>query len=360
MLDKTIIIFNPSVEGGGVEKNLFIISNYLCRKINNVRLISSNYQKNKFSNKLKIINSKIFQPKSRLGRYLVCIPLLIREIIKNKNVIVFSFQANLYATIICFLLSIPIVIRANSSPTSWANNLIKRFVYKIFYKYPKKIIVNSYDFKKQMKSILSLNSICIYNPLNKNFIKRQARKKNSLNFYKKTNLKIISNGRLTDQKNHILILKALKKIKKQVNFKLIILGQGENKNKLIDFINKNHLKKNVKIINYRKNPYSYLLKANLFVLSSVYEGLPNVLLEAMVLKKFIISSNCPTGPSEILRNGKYGLLYNSNQTLDLSRKIIFFYKNRNFCKKKTVQAYNALDRFDLNKNLDKYLKVLKF
>ena len=83
MLDKTIIIFNPSVEGGGVEKNLFIISNYLCRKINNVRLISSNYQKNKFSNKLKIINSKIFQPKSRLGRYLVCIPLLIREIIKN-------------------------------------------------------------------------------------------------------------------------------------------------------------------------------------------------------------------------------------------------------------------------------------
>jgi len=118
--------------------------------------------------------------------------------------------------------------------------------------------------------------------------------------------------------------------------------------------------KNVKIINYKKNPFPYLLKANLFVLSSKYEGLPNILLESMVLKKFIISSNCPTGPSEILKNGKFGLLYKSDKFLDLSKKIIFFYKNRGLCQKKTIQAYNALDRFDSNINLDKYLKVFKF
>jgi len=360
MLNKTVIIFNPSIEGGGVEKNMFIIGNYLCHKINNIKLISSNYQNNKFSKKIKVINPEIFQPKSRVGRYLVCIPLLIKEIIKSKNVIVFSFQANLYATLICFLLRIPIVIRANASPTSWANSFAKRFIYKIFYKYPKKIIVNSYDFKKQMKNILNLNSICIYNPLNKIFIEKESKKKINLNFYKKTSLKIISIGRLTDQKNHISILKALKRIKNQINFKLIILGKGKNKNKLLDFINKNHLIKNVKIINYKKNPFPYLLKANLFVLSSKYEGLPNILLESMVLKKFIISSNCPTGPSEILKNGKFGLLYKSDKFLDLSKKIIFFYKNRGLCQKKTIQAYNALDRFDSNINLDKYLKVFKF
>ena len=52
-----------------------------------------------------------------------------------------------------------------------------------------------------------------------------------------------------------------------------------------------------------------MAKSDLFILTSLYEGLPNVLLESMVLKKYIISSNCPTGPSEILNKGKYGELF---------------------------------------------------
>jgi glycosyltransferase involved in cell wall biosynthesis len=66
------------------------------------------------------------------------------------------------------------------------------------------------------------------------------------------------------------------------------------------------MNKIVKILNFKKNPFPYLKKADLFLLTSKFEGLPNVLLEAATLKKNIISTDCPTGPREILNNGKYG------------------------------------------------------
>ena len=67
------------------------------------------------------------------------------------------------------------------------------------------------------------------------------------------------------------------------------------------------------MINYQDNPYKFIDKTDILVLTSIYEGLPNVLLEALTLKKFIISSDCPAGPREILENGKHGfLLYNNS------------------------------------------------
>ena len=89
---------------------------------------------------------------------------------------------------------------------------------------------------------------------------------------------------------------------------MLLIGYGPKKNKIINFIKDNNLKDNVCVLKFKKNPFPYLKLADIFVLSSKYEGLPNVLLEALVLKKYIISSNCPTGPKEILDNGNYGSL----------------------------------------------------
>ena len=79
---------------------------------------------------------------------------------------------------------------------------------------------------------------------------------------------------------------------------------------------------------FKKNPYKYINYCDLFVLSSIFEGLPNVLLEAITLKKFVISSNCPTGPNEILNNGKGGLLFKTGSSNDLAKKIIFYNNNK--------------------------------
>ena len=85
--------------------------------------------------------------------------------------------------------------------------------------------------------------------------------------------------------------------------------------------------KNQTCLKYQENPYKFIRSSDLFILTSKYEGLPNVLLEAMVLKKFIISSNCPTGPSEILNNGKYGFLFKVGDHKELARLIMKYNKN---------------------------------
>ena len=75
-----------------------------------------------------------------------------------------------------------------------------------------------------------------------------------------------------------------------------ILGRGVEEEKLKNYISENKLNKIVKLVNFKNNPYPSIKNSELFILTSKFEGLPNVLLEAIVLNKFVISSNCSTGP----------------------------------------------------------------
>ena len=102
-MDNKLIIFIPSIESGGVEKNLFIISNYLIKKFKKIELITANINyKKKFDKKIKLITpkSKFWIQQKRIYKYFICLILLLKTIINNKNTVVFSFQANLYAILI--------------------------------------------------------------------------------------------------------------------------------------------------------------------------------------------------------------------------------------------------------------------
>ena len=122
---------------------------------------------------------------------------------------------------------------------------------------------------------------------------------------------------------------------------------------------KNNLNKNVRILDYKKNPYPYIKQADFLILTSLHEGLPNILLEAIVLNKFIISSDCPTGPREILDNGRGGGLFKVGSYKNLTQKIIFYSQNKIIRKEKIKFALSRLSRFDYKLNLKKYFEVLK-
>jgi glycosyltransferase involved in cell wall biosynthesis len=206
-----------------------------------------------------------------------------------------------------------------------------------------------------------VNSVSIYNPLNLNKITKLSRKKISFPFFDKgKGLKIINIARFVDQKDHITLLKAMRELDfLNINFKLLIIGKGINLNKMNYFILENNLNKKIKILNFKTNPYPYLKAADLFVLTSKFEGLPNVLLEALSLKKFVISTNCPTGPSEILSKGKGGILIKMGDYKELAEQILFYQKNKKQCTLMLKHGIKQLHRFDEKENLLKYYSIIK-
>ena len=359
--EKRLILFMPSMEGGGVEKNIVIIANYLAKNLKNISLITFDKKFNKkFDKKIKIINSNYSSQKkySKYFKYLISLYLLIKEIIKTKKTLVFCFQANMYCIILSKIFNFKIIVRSNSSPSGWSNNYFKNLIFKILFKIPKFVIVNSYVFKKEIDKKFSINSKVIYNPLNTITILQKSRKKTNLKFFNKNDLKLINIARFTDQKDHLTLLKAINKIKNKLKIKLLIIGYGSNEKMIKRYIYENSLKKIVKVINYQDNPYQYIKLSDCLVLTSLFEGLPNVLLEALALKKFVISTDCPTGPNEILLNGKYGFLFKIGDYNQLSTLILKYYKNKKLFYKKTIHGFKSLNRFDYINNCKKYLKII--
>tara|TARA_B110000503_G_scaffold87934_1_gene133413 strand:+ start:2664 stop:3770 length:1107 start_codon:yes stop_codon:yes gene_type:complete len=364
MPSKKLVIFMPSIEGGGVEKNLFIIGNFLAKKIKNTMIVTADRKYNKNFKNLNIINPKFTtnEKTTRLWKYCLCLFELIKLINNNNNIVVFAFQANFYCAVICkILFNVKLITRSNSSPSGWSKNYLKRIIFKRLFKLIDDVIVNSLEFRKELKTKFNANSQCIYNPLNEGEIIRLSKKKIFLPFFNKNKqLKIINIGRFVDQKDHITLLKGMRELNSlNINFKLLIIGRGINLDKMNYYIKKNNLQKKIKILPFKKNPYPYLKAADLFILTSKFEGLPNVLLESLALKKFVIASDCPTGPSEILSRGKGGILFKIGDYKELTKKILFYIKNKKKCSLMLQYSIQQLVRFNENKNLLKYYRIVK-
>ena len=136
-------------------------------------------------------------------------------------------------------------------------------------------------------------------------------------------------------------------------------GSERNLSILKNFVEENMLKRHVKFFGYTNNTDSLLKSSDLFILSSRYEGLPNVLIEAQSLNVPIISSDCQTGPKEILLSGKLGELFPVGNFKILSDKILNFTRNKKRYLDKSKLAKKFLFRFNLEKNCSKYLDIVR-
>jgi len=188
-----IIIFFPSIESGGADKNLFMISNFLSKKFRKISIVtSSNKYKKKFKNINFISPASMFWEKfGRNLKTLISVIYLIKAILFKKDIIVFSLQSNIISIIICKLLFKKIITRSNSFPNDWTKNPLKKFIFKKIYQLADKTIVNSIAIKKKFNYFYNVNPFHIYNPIDKSRIISLSKKKIK-NIYKyKKSLKII-------------------------------------------------------------------------------------------------------------------------------------------------------------------------
>lgn len=169
----------------------------------------------------------------------------------------------------------------------------------------------------------------------------------------------ISITRLTTQKGIDKLIYAFKGVFEKIpKSKLLIVGDGPMKTKLASLVKKLKLDKNIIFTGWINNVTSYQNKANIFVLSSKREGFSYVLIETMLLSKPIISTEAPHGPSEVLGDGKYGILVPVNDVDALKKAMIKLATNKKLYNKFARLSRERGKAFSEDKMLDNYKKVI--
>ena len=194
---------------------------------------------------------------------------------------------------------------------------------------------------------------------------------NKINLQKKQNINLpfkggkyfFTAGRLTKQKNFLFLCKAIKKICIDIpDFKIIIAGDGEDKYKILSFIKKNNLQKNIFLIGYVKNIFPYINSSQGFILSSLWEDPGFVLIEAGACKIPVFSSDCLEGPKEIIKDNINGILFKSNDLNDFVKNFDRFnsiINNKDLKKKLILNNLILTKKFSLFTHYLKLDKILK-
>ena len=200
------------------------------------------------------------------------------------------------------------------------------------------------------KKIFNKDKLCIlHDPaiLLKDYAEKKFNKISKFDF--KDNKIIVGIGRLTKQKNFSLLISAFNEIlKKYSEYILIILGDGEKKSEILKLIKTLGIENKVHLVGFQENVYQYLIKADCFVLSSLWEDPGFVLLEAGLSNTTVISSNCKNGPQEILDNGNNGYLFKNNNLNDLLKKFDEFKKEKVYVlNKKKLKLKKEIKKFTL-------------
>jgi glycosyltransferase involved in cell wall biosynthesis len=133
---------------------------------------------------------------------------------------------------------------------------------------------------------------------------------------------ILAVGRLTEQKDFSTLLQAFAQVRAQRQVRLLLLGEGELRPKLDALARELGIDQDVSLPGFMSNPFAYMARATVFVLSSTYEGLPGVLIQALACGCPVVSTNCPSGAAEILENGQYGRLVPVGDPAAMAQAII--------------------------------------
>ncbi len=345
----------PTLSGGGAERVLINLANYFTNQSITIDLVvvsKTGAYINDISSKVNLINLN----KNRVLFSLFSLINYFRE--NNPNAIITTMpHISLVVIVAKFFSGIdtnlvirqPNYLSLNSGQKWWLNFYIKIVCY--FFNKANKVIGISKGVCSDLRELRVKNCQAIYNPAVFPKIFNLAKKGINFSFDKKT---FIAVGRLTKQKNFSLLIDAFYRVRKQLNCQLIILGEGELRADLKGQITKLALNNNVHLLGFVDNPYAYIKHSDVFVLSSLWEGFGNVIVEALALGTQVVATNCPSGPAEILENGKHGFLAEVNDKNDLSKQMLLALEKPI---DKNVLIKRSKD-FNIDKIARQYKKVL--
>lgn len=317
-MNKKVALFVSNLRGGGAERVIVILANsfhklgydvdlilvqaigpYLKEVHDGVNVISLNKSKNIFSLFPFIKYLKKERPYVVLSTLLQVsiITVLARKLSGVKTKVVLRETINVSAD-----------AQFNKNKSEQFIGLFRKWAIKN----ADKIVAPSIGVGEDLKTRYNLEDAkvnVVFNPLEINrMIENSSFSTPLLEEIDETIPILLAVGRLSWQKNFDVLIQAFEKVSKSTRACLIILGEGEERKVLENMIKAKGLKDRVFMPGFMENPFPYFKRAAVFILSSRYEGMPNALIQAMVFQTQIVSTDCPSGPREILEGGKYGCL----------------------------------------------------
>ena len=357
-----------------VLNSAYILKHYSKNKID-TRVINSVGEWEKFKDDVQLVNLSKFKFHKFLPQggfyfsritYLIIflysfIPLvnLVKREKPDYLIVQLITSLPLFLKLI-FNLKTKIILRISGYPKM---NFLRKLFWKIVSKRIHKITFPSFDLFLQFKDLKIFEESrmhVLYDPIisYKEVVKLKnnelPQEKNLKNDY------ILCVGRLTKQKNFSFVINNFKKIQeKYKDIQLLIVGEGELKEKLKSQIINLDLQKKVRLEGFQSNIYKYMKNSKLFILPSLWEEIGFVIVEAASCNVNILSSNCKNGPKEFLLNGKAGYLFENNNSESFKMKFYEFMNDSPSTKKqKKVLAKKETKKFTFLNHYNSFKKIL--
>ena len=330
-----ICVFMHRFDDGGAEKTTICLLNELAERGHEITLaIRYNYGplKKLLSEDIKIIDMKL-QENGKLKKNILNVKFLMKLIKSGEFDILVPILSDMsQVTSLAKRLSnskIPVVsvVHTTISIEKISFPKIRKLLGRFFDKKYNKVVTVSESVRQDYISYSSPDEdkvVTVYNPIVNDKMIELSKERPDHPWLAENRdfVTLLLVGRLNHAKNHPLMFETLKLLRENGDFRLILLGEGEEKEKLQQLVSKMGLSEFVDFHGYVKNPYGYMGFCDCVMLSSHYEGLPTVLVEALVAGARIVSVNCKAGPDEILVGGKYGILTEPGDSKGLADGVI--------------------------------------
>jgi GalNAc-alpha-(1->4)-GalNAc-alpha-(1->3)-diNAcBac-PP-undecaprenol alpha-1,4-N-acetyl-D-galactosaminyltransferase len=343
-----IVFLITSLNSGGAERNLVNLVNSFNLKYEVHLILFYNEPKFYKLNKEIVIhhlNEKYSPSKSvfRSVKQNIFFLWKIRTIFKlNKYNLAISFttSVNILSIFTAKLLSIPCLISERNNPEVYVPNTFWRILRNISYPYADSLIVQTYFIKRFYQKIVPQDKIIVIpNPIDENlFSLRQT-------YIERQNI-ILTVGRIDANKNQRLLIEAFSSLNTE-NWKLVIAGDGVLKEEYKNLTKALGIADKVDFVGNVQNVWDYYNQAKIFVFTSNSEGFPNALLEAMSFGLPCISTDCPSGPSEIIVNDENGYLIEVNNKEQLENSLSKLINNPEICNQFSQNAIKYTQKFSL-------------
>ena len=363
-----VLFVIPSLGGGGAEKVLVLLLKHLDRNRFKPLLVVFDSEKAYDKDFYWDVPIVCLNKKTRFDFFRL-VWELSRVIKKEKPALILSFLTYTnYLTVLAHglaKLKVPLFLGEHSNLTCSLRNekfaKIKEILVCRFYHRSTGVISVSKGVREDLITNYKIpeeKCLLIYNCIDIELIKGIVNEKVNHPWFKEDIPVVISCGRLTTPKNYPLLLEAMSLIlKNDISVRLLILGEGEERFKLEKLAKDLGISRNVMFLGFQSNPFKYISRATVFVLSSLREGFPVVIMEAMACGAPVVSTRCPSGPDEIITDGVNGLLVPSGDVNTLSEAIIMLLKNESIRRRLAEAGMKRAEDFRIEKMVAEYERV---